>query len=467
MAKITDTMTGDEKFELSYEIAASGNKKISFSTENKFIDKDIELTLSTPAGALEVDSSSISATTNGGILGTAQSEQPASGAYVKVSGSATVDVATSGWLDAGTSQSVTADDVYYPLIQASFTEDGPNVKSVTQGYVAPNTIVGTIANGSQTITGGALSTTSSSTALASNGLSDGTSEDGSKKIALSDTKAAGYYELETSGSAVVSRAAVTKQVTSAGYFAEDGSAVEAVAAGTENVSNAHAKYYVAQSTIDSPTITSSNVAQTVTVSAGYYHTARTVTVNAMADATVTPDVANTGINTYFNVGTAQANSISLTPRYSVTSAGYVGLQTNTAGTPEYYSIKTTSITEGTTTVSDTTATRGTASWGTGWITSGSLSAATFGNEPASGKTTSSYVDISGTTAAPVLVSGSYLYINKGYTDDIKISLAKLVPDAASANLADNHILLGYSAYDRDGTLIAGSIPTYDGTYSIE
>ena len=118
------------------------------------------------------------------------------------------------------------------------------------------------------------------------------------------------------------------------------------------------------------------------------------------------------------------------------------------------SLGNTSVTQGTTTVSSTTANRGTASWGNGVIASGSIDAATFNNSATSGKT---YVDISNTTDAPVLVSGDYLYINKGYTDDLKISLAKLVPDGASANLASNKILSGYSAYNNDGTLIAGNI----------
>jgi len=77
----------------------------------------------------------------------------------------------------------------------------------------------------------------------------------------------------------------------------------------------------------------------------------------------------------------------------------------------------------------------------------------------------SYVDISSTTAAPILISNDYLYINKGYTDNLKISLARLVPDAASADLADSHILNGYSAYNNNGQLIAGNIQTYDGSYT--
>ena len=91
-------------------------------------------------------------------------------------------------------------------------------------------------------------------------------------------------------------------------------------------------------------------------------------------------------------------------------------------------------------MSGTTATRGTASWGNGVISSGSIAAATFANSATSGTT---YVDISNTTDAPVLVSGDALYINKGYVDNLKISLAKLVPDGASAGLASGHILSGW------------------------
>ena len=123
------------------------------------------------------------------------------------------------------------------------------------------------------------------------------------------------------------------------------------------------------------------------------------------------------------------------------------------------SLGNTSVSQGTTTVTSNVATRGTATWDSGVIASGSIGAATFGNSVATGKTASSYVDISSTTEAPVLVSGGYMYINKGYTDDLKISLAKLVPDGASADLASNKILSGYSAYNNDGTLVAGNIPT--------
>ena len=120
----------------------------------------------------------------------------------------------------------------------------------------------------------------------------------------------------------------------------------------------------------------------------------------------------------------------------------------------------TSVTEGTTTVSGTTATRGTWSQTAGYTAARTVAAATFANSATSGTT---YVDISSTTASPVLVAGNYLYINKGYTDNLKISLAKLVPDGSDVKGHGEYILSGHSAYDNDGTLVAGTIPTLSST----
>lgn len=73
-----------------------------------------------------------------------------------------------------------------------------------------------------------------------------------------------------------------------------------------------------------------------------------------------------------------------------------------------------------------------------------------------------YTDIS--DQAPVLHSGDYLYINEGYTGNQKISLAKLIPDVS--DIGAGYILLGHSAYDNEGTLVTGTIPTYDGSYTV-
>lgn len=202
---------------------------------------------------------------------------------------------------------------------------------------------------------------------------------------------------------------------------------------------------------------------TVTVPSGYYGAEVSATVAAgsattpattiTANPTLTLD-PDTGV-----VSGAVSKNESVAPDVE---AGYV--TSGTAGTVSVsgsgtLNLDTTSVSYGDTTVSGTTATRGEATWNRGWIQSGKIDAAAFGNAPASGKTATDYVDISSTTAAPVLTTDGYLYINKGYTDNLKISLAKLVPDGASANLAAGHILSGYSAYDNDGKLVAGTILT--------
>ena len=62
---------------------------------------------------------------------------------------------------------------------------------------------------------------------------------------------------------------------------------------------------------------------------------------------------------------------------------------------------------------------------------------------------------------PVLVSGDYLYINKGYIGDTKIPLADLVPNEANvvAGVDGNSHLIykTVSVYDKDGAFVAGTM----------
>ena len=64
-------------------------------------------------------------------------------------------------------------------------------------------------------------------------------------------------------------------------------------------------------------------------------------------------------------------------------------------------------------------------------------------------------------AGPVLVSGDYLYINKGYIGDTKIPLADLVPNEANVTAGvdgnSNLIYKTVSVYDKDGALVAGTM----------
>lgn len=72
------------------------------------------------------------------------------------------------------------------------------------------------------------------------------------------------------------------------------------------------------------------------------------------------------------------------------------------------------------------ATRGVWRETAGYTSATTISASSFKNTETSGHT---YVDISFTEESPKLKSGDYLYIDKGYTDDLKISLSKLMPEA--------------------------------------
>ena len=138
-----------------------------------------------------------------------------------------------------------------------------------------------------------------------------------------------------------------------------------------------------------------------------------------------------------------ANTGSVTATAAVTSAGY---GTTTAG--QYNTTASNALTVGAA-ASDVTYVPNTA--------------ASFANTAAAGHT---YTDIS--SSAPILVSNDYLYINKGYTGDVKISLAQLVPDDATISAATGaaYMLSGQSAYDSQGKLVVGSIPTYAGAYTI-
>ena len=427
----------DGKYLLSQEASGAGTISHTLATENTFVDKNIDIEISIGAGALGAGTGSVEASSDvSGLLGTSSSTAPLSGHYVKVEGDANVAVATGGWIDQGTDVDVSIADVYYPITEAS-----------------------------QTITGGALSEGAKSVAINSDGAYNGSSYDTSDKIKFEPTEVTGVYKIHPSGSSVVNRAVVTKQVTQDGYIPADGSAQTAISADSITVATPETAYYIKKSTLSTSSVTPSTVSQTVTVGEGYAPSDRTITITPMVAGAVSSSTENTGLSTYFNVGTSGSHDVSITPQHSVDTAGFLDATANPVdGTPSYYNVKEQTITETTTTVSGTTATRGTRTESIGWNdTAETLDTATFANSASSGV---SYVDISATTASPTLVSGDYLYINEGYTDALKISLAKLVPDGSNITGHANMIVTGYTAYDNDGSLITGSLPVYAGAYDV-
>ena len=236
-------------------------------------------------------------------------------------------------------------------------------------------------------------------------------------------------------------------------------------------SNTATKYYPIQSA-SFGFGTDSNANNLYCITSGYVAADSTNPIDSITTQTPTTSYSHSNtMGTYFTSGSSTNYDVIITPQYS-NSAGYVSAHTNTNnGGIGYWKIKNATITEGTTTITGSagnyTAARGTMSiTSDGWISSSSTTfpTASFRNTPANGTTASNYVDISETSEAPILTTGDYLYITKGYTDNIRISLSKLVPDADQITggkifASASYILTGYAAWNEAGEQITGSMPT--------
>lgn len=248
-----------------------------------------------------------------------------------------------------------------------------------------------------------------------------------------------------SGTSAISGEAIAR-VTTPGYAAETLTGTGSVS-GTADVSGSVAAIGLSASGTGSATvaIADSNVG---TLASGKYSISSTGAISGTASASVSSTGygvkgVETGTGSVSGTATASGNLTKLTM-----TAGSTTVSSNVATMGEY---KVT--TSGYMKTGDATT-----------IANGKLPAATFSNTASSGVT---YVDVSdakigsasGSAVAPVLKSGDFLYINRGYVDNMKISLAKLVPDEADAgaDLTSNSMLSGYTAYNNDGKLITGTI----------
>lgn len=302
------------------------------------------------------------------------------------------------------------------IAKATFTVSGNSVKSDEAGYIPANTAVGAVSTVAR------AKTTTSTTA---------NTTDAKLTVTASNNQATGYV----TGSNETASDTITLSVSGATVTATSGND------NTKKVSKSVASGTAGTPTATKGTVSNHSIAVTpsVTNTTGYIAggtksgTAVTVAASELVSenralSSSASDQTNIDVTNYKTVSISKMNST-----HVVEKAGSVNTTNNT-------------YTQGKVTV-DTA----------GYISAGDkVLGASFANTATTNVT---YKDISSTTAAPILVSNDYLYINKGYTDNVKISLAKLVPDGASADLASNKILSGYSAYDNDGKLIAGNIPT--------
>ncbi len=561
---------GDQAvFQYNHTTDGSGLHKNTLHTKNTFVDKDIEINVTTPAaGEMALD---VSDSTSALSMGEASEGYY----YPSATVSGTVTPATAGWVD-DEAISVSEANVQIGKVAQSTLKNGTTAISsgsdviplptddqtinITEGYNAARTVVVKAMEDGQAATVSSSNATVSSLTFTADDSNGVFTVGGTQTIAAPTVNQNGYISntvgTKNSGTATVnatvdqvtvgvtvtgtakvkpdivrtakpgddtwvdaaSGSAVTTKPNSGAYVRVDAAAksssINAVgkvsAAGygtttsyqadqattTEIGTNAADPTYipiaegsVASSTAEISTVSiaydseggnfkatgSANIPAPTVGTAGYVGNGLGTLSGATGGATVDAGIAKIGIaanltgtgtkkpvisknaatNVVSNAATttqpsdgyyvavdSAANTATVQATAEVTSAGY---GTTTAG--QYNTTPSSALTVGAE-ASDTT-----------YIP---IPGATFANAETSGQT---YEDIS--SSAPALIEGDYLYINKGYTTNKKISLAKLVPDHATAGLAASHILSGYSAYNNDGTLINGTIPTYDGSYTVE
>lgn len=279
--------------------------------------------------------------------------------------------------------------------------------------------------GEQIVTGGDLTPGEGITSIISDGYYNGTRYVTNDKVILETRENTGYYKITANGRGSVNRAPVTKETTKEGFFFEEGASEEIPAASIES-DNATKEYFIKKSTVSTETIAPTDRSQEITVSGGYCPTNRTVTVEAVTPAYPVTDVECINMPAYFYSANERDYDIKIVPSYSNSAGFVIEHQNATNGGVEHYKMKTTNTVATTTTVNEGVVTRGSVSWNMGWIDQGSIAPAAFKKAPTDGV---DYVDISNTNEIPSLQEGDSLYIDAGYVDNLKISLAQLAPRA--------------------------------------
>lgn len=402
MPTATSTEAG---WRVEHTIAAAGEKILTFNTKDTFVDNNILAVITTPSASVPV----IGADADNTLLnmGTATA-----GIYYPtntINYSATTE--TAGWSTAGT-------------LSGSM--------SVTVGKVNQSTLK----NGNTTITSGSTITPGPATQTIT--ISEGYNT--ARTLTIGSTSS-GTPAVVSSGTATISTVSASYDSTNDNYVISGTGDVSAPVVGTAGyisssigTLNANANGAVVNATMSKIALTAS-ISGTGT---------KTPSISKDSDTNITK--AGTATTTkpssgYYVAVKSAANTATVTATPSVTSAGY-----GSTVSGQYTATASASFTVGASASS---------------VTYIPIDAATFAN---SGTTGITYTDIS--SSAPILISNDYLYINEGYVTNQKISLARLVPDGASAALAAGYILSGYSAYNNDGILVAGSIPTYGGSYTV-
>lgn len=572
MADLTvKTVNEEQKFVYEKTIEASGLHQVNFETENSFLDKDINVQITTPAAAApSLDITDITANI---VMGEASN-----GIYeptATIEGN--VSVATAGWITTG-NKAVSESGVKIGKVNQSVLKNGnvdiasgddvvPAVSTdqtinITEGYNTARTVVVKSMDSADTQKAVVSSANANITSLTITNDSENHEFDftASETIAAPSVTTPGFISstagTKNTGTATVSYtldevtvgvnpSATIKKVTpviSRSSFTETG-VIDAASGAATTTTPSGGVYVKADAAAISDSVSVSGV-----VSAAGYGT----TTAYQADAATTISVgSNAAASVYIPItegtvtsGTAEISSVSIAydstagnfdvtgaaniPAPTASTAGYVGggagtlsgatngatvdaslakigisatISGGSAVTPVISKNGATNVTASAATTtqpgsgfyvavgsaadsSSITATAAVTSAGYGTTTDGQYTTAgdsatvtvnasdvtyvpiqsgSLANAATSG---ASYSDLSST--APIIPSEGYLYINEGYYANTKVSLARLVPDDATITSATGagYMLSGQSAYDSDGKLVVGSIPTYGGAYTV-
>lgn len=453
---VLNNNTTDNQFELLHTTGASGDWTAILATENKFVDKNIAVRISTPAaGALTFVASDNTDTTVtvGSVSGNVYP--------ITASISGTLTAATAGWVTTSgysisdnsvvvgtiakanpvTSYSDTGMSTYFDEVTNPSSASDYNV-SITPKYT--NNAGYLAAHSTATNAGGerywSIKTVTPTFKAEPTGSSDATFSNITYSTTNNGIKVQTRYKINAVD--IKYNAAATGWISKAAS-ADTGSDTTAKALTNSGV------YYITGITV--PTAT--NFTLTTTTNSSTDTSKVTITNNNNRNIEIT------------NAGTVYARQ---------TTSGKGNVYVQPYGGSDIQIVSNGTMLTSTVTIptwsknSSKVATMNNFTYTDGYITGSNLPAATFAAAATSGVT---YLDLddalvsaNGDNVVPELAANGRLYISRGYIDNVSISLGHLLADAAQASgLAANHIRVNHSAYDSAGNLIVGTIPDLNAT----
>jgi hypothetical protein len=446
------------------------------------------------------DSSSVGGNNVGqALLGDRTNSEPTSGYYISFqgSGSGSSKITTAGWMPTGnlTAASTTVER-FFPVNPAVATLTGTNTVTPSVNITQSNVTLGTSNTSgiSVTATGGGTASASVATNIttagyAPNGDNFVTNTIAASNNTTSSTKYITAVTITSGKSLSISNAGTATMTANSGTTTISNTGTVTVTQGDKSGTVKVNAYELSTSTdlLGEKTIVSGGVWSTTAASgAGTYYgrvtvnavsgsiggsaasgTAKAVITNTNSVNTITTLTNKTAGTDYWEIkATATGTAGSYTPKYTVSTAGWIA--STVTGTAQTVSVtgdstgKSIYIPRATFSVSANKVYCSSA----GYIPAGSASSPVY--TISTGTISTSTTDPGNTHTAnttAVVPSGGYLLLSAGYYSATKISLATLVPNGSNVAGHADYLLEGKTAYDNNGVLVTGNIPTYQGDYT--